>query len=144
MVRKLVRYIRQSFLGYVDLFQYAVREPREVLLMRCHHQWTGAAVLAVTFGLYLVSPFDPVSLTVLLVFGGSSWALDLVASSVHWLWRKGWLWKSIACPCCGPYDDGPDDGEFDDDPDEPGDDHGLTPDDEAWLLSLASRPAPTH
>lgn len=109
--------------------------PREVLLVRHHHDWVGAAYIAL---MQLADACgwhtNPLAKAVILAVGGSSWALDIAGRIVHVAWQRGRIWQDIACPCCeGPgdwWEDEPDGG-----PDAP-EDHGLTPEDEAWLRSL--------
>jgi hypothetical protein len=117
-----------------------VHSPREVLLVRCHHQWVGAGYIAMACApVALGWQIDRDIVFAVLLVGGVSWTLDLVGTAAHIAWRRGRIWQDIECPCC----DGPDDGGPDDDepagPDSPDDDHGIALEAEAWLRSLTTR-----
>lgn len=120
-----------------------VTSPREVLLVRRHHQWTGPAWIAALSApaLFGYRP-DMVPALIVLTVGGFSWALDLVGTAAHIAWQRGRIWPDITCGCCDP-DDGPDDDPGPPTgPDDPGG-YGLTPADEQWLHSLGTTTAHT-
>ncbi len=119
------------------LFRDLATSPREVLLVRHHHQWIGAGYITL---LQLADALgwhtSPTARAVILAVGGSSWALDIAGTIAHVAWQRGRIWQDITCDCCdgpgGGWDDEAEDG-----PDAP-DDHGLSVEDEAWLRSLGS------
>ncbi|MDT3396154.1 hypothetical protein RKE29_05780 [Streptomyces sp. B1866] len=124
--------------------------PRGTLLGRGHHQWTGAACLAVLAlpALFGRQP-DTLTTAVILPAAAASWALDLAGAVAHIGWERGLLWPGVACPCCGPHHDGPGgngggpgDGAPPPGPGHLGDDHRLTPADLAWLDNISRLPHP--
>ncbi|MDT3395768.1 hypothetical protein RKE29_03740 [Streptomyces sp. B1866] len=138
---------------FADLSAYLhalAATPRPVLLARCHHQWTGAALLALLAvpALFGHRP-DPLSTALVLPLAAASWALDLAGAAAHAAWERGRLWADVSCPCCaGPGGHGPHGGGPDDDPPlvpaAPAG-GGLTAADLAWLdaVSRLPHPAPT-
>lgn len=122
-----------------------VTSPREVLLVRHHHQWTGAALIALVSApcLFTDARPAPVPAAIVLAIGGISWALDLVGTAAHIAWRRGRIWADVTCDCCDPDDNGDDDE--DPTPDGPDDPEGysLTPADEEWLREISAAPATT-
>ncbi|WP_327269672.1 hypothetical protein OG233_22400 [Streptomyces sp. NBC_01218] len=109
-----------------------VARPREVLLNRSHHQWTGAGFIATIAVLVATGfpGFPPVALVPALVLAGPSFALDLAGTLAHGLWESERIWPDLTCECCG---DDPDGGHDDAPADDPADDSGFARDVEAWL-----------
>ncbi|MFJ4915885.1 hypothetical protein [Streptomyces sp. NPDC088726] len=106
--------------------------PRDVLLTRSHHQWTGAGFIATIAALVAanVPGFPPMALVPALLLAGPSWALDLAGIVAHSLWATGRIWPDAECECCG---DDPDDGHDDTPADDPSGDGGLAREVETWL-----------
>ncbi|MFJ3083071.1 hypothetical protein ACIPJG_25410 [Streptomyces halstedii] len=107
------------------LWRDLAHSPREVLLNRNHHQWRSAGFIALIAVLTAlpVPGFNAGLLVPAFLLAGPSWALDLVGSYAHGLWKSGRIWQDIDCECCGrPGDDGYDD---EDEPDTPDGDDDL-------------------
>lgn len=129
--------IPRPFADVVALVRDMVAWPREVVLVRAHHRWTGALYLvAVSVPALFGWQPQPVFTWVVLAIGGTSLALDLLGTVAHVAWHRGRIWQAVECPSCG---DDPDDGQDpDDDPDVPDDPHGLTLADREWLASIGA------
>lgn len=82
------------------------RYPREVLLVRGHHLWHGAAAIAVLqlpwmiTGAALPGWMRPVLVAFFLNF-----LLDFVGWVLHVQWSDNKLWKSVECPFCDAVDE---------------------------------------
>lgn len=116
-----------------------IRHPREVILVRAHHQWRGAGFIALVALLVVaeVPGFPPASLLPAVLLGGPPWLIDLTGVLAHGLWVKDRLWANVECECCSG---GPDDDEDDDpDTDDPADGGGLARDIETWLRNQPTR-----
>jgi hypothetical protein len=123
----------------IALARSMVTSPREVLLLRGHHQWVGAGVIGLALSTEWIGRPVPASvLAPVLIAAGMSWGLDLLGTLAHGLWKSGRLWPGIDCPCCGEH---PDDGDDEPELDDPADGGGLARDIEAWLRS---QPTPTR
>ncbi|MDI9885929.1 hypothetical protein QMZ92_16465 [Streptomyces sp. HNM0645] len=114
------------------LWRGLVHHPREVVLVRCHHQWRGAGFIALIAVLVAagVPGFPPQSLGLAIALGGPGWALDLAGTLAHGLWSSGRIWRGIECDCCGGD---PGDGDDEPDPELPDDPHGIARDFETYL-----------
>ncbi|MEU7032707.1 hypothetical protein ABZ958_03350 [Streptomyces sp. NPDC046237] len=115
-----------------------IRHPREVILVRAHHQWRGAGFIALVAVLVVagVPGFPSAALLPAVLLGGPSWLIDLAGALAHGLWVKDRLWATVECPCCCG---GPDDEDDGPDPNDPTDGGGLARDIEAWLRNQPTR-----
>lgn len=115
----------------IALCRDLVRQPREVLLNRGHHQWRAAGLIAIasTPAWFGHRP-NTMAALVILPLAGLSFALDVAGYLAHGLWTSGRIWKGVECQCCG---DDPDDGHDDSEDADPDDGGGLALDVETWL-----------
>lgn len=83
-----------------------VRHPREVLLVRGHHQWRAAAYIAATHLPWLIDGTTPPDwIRPLLCVFYLNFLLDLTGWIFHEKWSSGEIWKSVECPICDASDE---------------------------------------
>ncbi|MFE9337742.1 hypothetical protein [Streptomyces sp. NPDC007063] len=132
---RMPRPIADVFCLWRDLLQ----APREVLLVRGHHQWTGPVLVAQVALLDMAGrPLPGAVAAALLMWGGGSFLLDCLGTLAHCGWDRGRLWADRECQLCGddggPGDDGSDDPQVPDDP------YALSAADEQWLNTISNLP----
>ncbi|MFE2326113.1 hypothetical protein ACFXD5_19660 [Streptomyces sp. NPDC059385] len=83
-----------------------VRHPREVLLVRGHHQWMGAAYIAAVHLPWVIDGTTPPHwMQPLLILFYLNFALDLAGWILHVKWSSEELWQSVECPICDAVDE---------------------------------------
>lgn len=82
------------------------RHPREVLLVRGHHQWMGAAYIAAAHLPWLINGTTPPDwMRPLLCIFYLNFLLDLAGWVLHVKWSAHEIWKSVECPICNAVDE---------------------------------------
>lgn len=82
------------------------RHPREVLLVRGHHQWRGAVYIAAVHLPWLIDgTIPPDWMRPLLCLFYLNLLLDVAGWVLHVKWSADEIWPSVECPICDAVDE---------------------------------------